>query len=124
MKFVDTYDPDRADEFKYCCPVCLRYFNTILVSSCCKNYICRLCIGEMAKKAKKEPKFVIRCTHCMTEDYRLFDSVPSETVRVYTDTPAKWQKARQQTTLTPNPDFETPGLPPTTTATPLRLEPV
>jgi hypothetical protein len=101
VKCIDNYDPDPAAEFKYCCPICLRYFNTILVSSCCKNYICRLCIGEMAKKAKKEPKFVIRCTHCMTEDYRLYDVVPTDKVRQYTDTPAKWHKVRD----TPNPDF-------------------
>jgi hypothetical protein len=72
----------------------------------------------MAKKAKKEPKFVIRCTHCMVEDYRLSDVVPSEKVKHYTDTPAKYHKARQ----TPNPDFETPGLPQTTCEP--QLEPV
>ena len=31
--------------FKYNCPICLRYFNHILVSNCCNNYICRHCIG-------------------------------------------------------------------------------
>ena len=80
VTWVDCYDPERAAACKYCCPVCLRYFNTILVSSCCANYICRLCIGEMAKKAKKETSFVIRCTHCMTSDYRLTDVVPAEPV--------------------------------------------
>ena len=101
VKYVETYDPDQSADFKYCCPVCLRYFNTILVSSCCKNYICRLCIGEMAKRAKKDHKFVIRCTHCMTEDYRLYDVQPTDQVKHYTDTPAKWHRDRQ----TPNPDF-------------------
>jgi hypothetical protein len=47
------------------------YFNTVLVSSCCKNYICRICIGEMAKKAKKDHKYTIRCTHCMKDEYKL-----------------------------------------------------
>jgi hypothetical protein len=45
LKFVENFDKDNFDVYKYCCPVCLRYFNHILVSSCCKNYICRLCIG-------------------------------------------------------------------------------
>lgn len=31
--------------FKYYCPICLRYFNHILISSCCNNYICRHCIS-------------------------------------------------------------------------------
>lgn len=31
--------------YKYYCPICLRYFNHILISDCCSNYICRFCIG-------------------------------------------------------------------------------
>jgi hypothetical protein len=71
VKWMETYDPDQAHIYKYCCPVCLMYFNTVLVSSCCKNYICRICIGEMAKKAKKDHKYTIRCTHCMKDEYKL-----------------------------------------------------
>ena len=55
VKHLDEF-PQTLEEqqiYKYCCPICLCYFNTILISSCCKNYICRMCIGEMAKKAKK-----------------------------------------------------------------------
>lgn len=87
---METYNPDLAHIYKYCCPVCLMYFNTVLVSSCCKNYICRICIGEMAKKAKKDYKFIIRCTHCMTDEYKLQDVDPSDRVKTYTDTPAKY----------------------------------
>lgn len=56
----------------------------------------------MAKKAKKDPKYIIRCTHCMTEDYKLVDVDPEEQVKWYTDTPAKFNKT---------PMGETPGLP-------------
>ena len=87
---INTFDPDQADKYKYGCPVCLRIFNTILVSSCCKNYICRHCIGQMAKKAKSDSKFVIRCTHCMTDDFKLNDIQASDPLRIYSDTPAKW----------------------------------
>mgnify|MGYP000152945795 CR=1 FL=1 len=34
------------NKFKYYCPICLRYFNHILISNCCNNYICRFCIGQ------------------------------------------------------------------------------
>ena len=56
----DDYPHDNPEEkkiFKFYCPICLRYFNTVLISSCCDNYICRFCIGDMAKKAKHDPKF-------------------------------------------------------------------
>jgi hypothetical protein len=48
------WDEQACDDrkvFKYYCPICLRYFNHILVSTCCNNYICRHCIGLYAKKA-------------------------------------------------------------------------
>jgi hypothetical protein len=41
-----SYDAiEKRKEFKYYCPICLRYFNHILISNCCNNYICRFCIG-------------------------------------------------------------------------------
>ena len=75
--------------FKYYCPICLRYFNTVLVSTCCDNYICRFCIGDMAKKAKNDPKFRILCSHCCANEYKLLDVDLQAPLRVYTDTPFK-----------------------------------
>jgi hypothetical protein len=46
-------------DYKFYCPICLRYFNHILISDCCNNYICRFCIGWQAKKAKKEENYKI-----------------------------------------------------------------
>lgn len=73
--FRENYPTNKADQevFRYECPICLMYFNTVLVSSCCANYICRFCIGDLAKKAKKDSSFVIRCSHCMQDDYKLVD---------------------------------------------------
>jgi hypothetical protein len=52
VQAIDQYpfdDTPEAEElrktYKFYCPICLRYFNHILVSDCCRNYICRLCIG-------------------------------------------------------------------------------
>lgn len=91
LKYVDNFSEDNPDVYKYCCPVCLRYFNHILVSSCCSNYICRLCIGEMAKKAKVTPNYVIRCCHCMTDEFKLSDVNLADPPKDYTDTPAKFR---------------------------------
>jgi len=73
IQFVEMLSENTHEQFKYACPICLRYFNTILVGSCCKNYICRLCIGEMAKAAKKDPKYIIRCAYCAEDDFKLYD---------------------------------------------------
>lgn len=71
--------------------MCLRYFNHMLVSDCCHNYICRLCIGEMAKKAQKDSRYLIRCCHCMTDEFKLEDVKEGASVKEYTDTPAKYR---------------------------------
>ena len=42
---LDEEGEKERQEFKYYCPICLRYFNQILISQCCNNYICRFCIG-------------------------------------------------------------------------------
>lgn len=65
----------------------------MLISSCCQNYICRLCIGELAKKAKRDKNFVIKCSHCFEHDFKLDDVNLSETVKHYTDTPLRYNKA-------------------------------
>jgi hypothetical protein len=91
IKFLDNFDGTKCDIYRYCCPVCLRYFNHILTSSCCHNYICRLCIGEMAKKAKTSLGYIIRCVHCMTDEFRLSDVNQKDQPKDYTDTPAKFR---------------------------------
>jgi hypothetical protein len=90
----DDYPTDLREReiFKYCCPICLRYFNKILISSCCKNYICRFCIGDMAKKSKKDKNFTIKCSHCLKEDFKLIDVKDCDKLKYYTDTPFKNQK--------------------------------
>lgn len=97
LVYIDELDQDSYENgvHKFCCPVCLRYFNHILESNCCHNYICRLCIGDMAKKAKHCPSYVIRCVHCMAEDFKLTDADTDTTPREYTDTPAKCRRHRR-----------------------------
>jgi hypothetical protein len=87
--YYPANDREERKIFKYYCPICLRYFNTVLVSSCCENYICRFCIGDMAKKARTDTNFRILCSHCCTSEYKLTDVDKEAPLRVYTDTPFK-----------------------------------
>ena len=48
----------------------------------------------MAKAAKKDPKYTIRCAYCSQDDFKLYDVDMEAEVRQYTDTPAKIQLAR------------------------------
>ena len=52
MEDIDHCDflPDESEaraKYKYYCPICLRYFNVMLTSDCCNNYICHLCIDDL-----------------------------------------------------------------------------
>ena len=110
MQVRDNYPADNKEErkvFTYYCPICLRYFNTILVSSCCDNYICRFCIGDMARKAKTDDKYKIHCSHCCADDYKLVDVDPSAPLRVYTDTPFKLGASSVADVTTPVNEFKT-----------------
>lgn len=79
------------DKYKFYCPICLRYFNHMLISNCCDNYICRLCIGWQAKKAKKDENYTILCSHCYKAEFRLndVDEEDEAQLKVYTDTPIR-----------------------------------
>lgn len=90
-------DIANRDIFKYYCPICLRYFNHILISDCCQNYICRLCIGWQAKKAKKDENYQITCSHCYSDNFRLKDvDLNDKQIKYYTDTPFKCLRSAQK----------------------------
>jgi len=48
-------------------------------------------------EAKKEPDFVITCTHCLTDDYKLEDVDLKAPVKHYTDTPFKFASPEKRT---------------------------
>lgn len=76
----------------------------MLVSNCCNNYICRLCIGQQAHKAFTDSKYTISCNHCYSQNFQLRDAVdfPDNDIKFYTDTPLKFKDR-------PEYDNETPG---------------
>ena len=51
----------------------------------------------MAKKAKNNTNFIIRCTHCFEDKFKLDDVDPKETVKFYTDTPFKYNLTKDET---------------------------
>jgi hypothetical protein len=53
----------------------------------------------MAKRAKRDREFVIRCAHCLEEDFKLTDVSPEETVKHYTDTPFKGRRKASSSSL-------------------------
>lgn len=69
---------------RYNCPICLRYFERILVTKCCKQYICHSCALELKDK---DVNFIVTCPHCKSEELHLADVDPKETVRKYSDSP-------------------------------------
>ena len=52
IEISETTPRDRATQIKYCyyCPICLRYFTRILVSDCCKNYLCLFCARDINQR--------------------------------------------------------------------------
>jgi len=79
----------RSDEMKdlrYNCPICFRYFNHILISTCCKNYMCHFCANDLNDRVKKDDKVIVaRCPFCDSEDFELHDVDPTEKPKKYTD---------------------------------------
>lgn len=49
----------------------------------------------MARKAKNNRNFVIKCTHCCEDDFKLEDVKHESTVKYYTDTPFKMAKTKE-----------------------------
>ena len=54
----------------------------------------------MAKKAKKDIKFVIRCSHCFENEFRLDDVDHTQKIKHYTDTPMKYTTTRNHPGVT------------------------
>ena len=46
----------------------------------------------MARRAKKDKSFVIKCSHCLENDFKLDDVNADDKIKFYTDTPLKFQK--------------------------------
>jgi hypothetical protein len=85
-KIISLKEYDRKINNKYNCPICLKYLNHILKSSCCGNYVCIFCYEDYITTNIKY-EFVLNCPFCGIQDKTIiFDDVKSEeTVKNYTN---------------------------------------
>lgn len=79
------YTPSNTQKnnYSYNCPICLRYFSTILVLKCCKQYICHYCVDELSKIIK----FEVACPHCKATPVVAGDVDFNSTIKRYSDSP-------------------------------------
>ena len=80
---VTPHSTTRQD-FKYNCPICMKYLTSILITNCCGNYLCHFCLAEYQTK---EVHFQICCPMCKAEPLILEDVDPSSAVKRYSDSP-------------------------------------
>ncbi|CAD8120724.1 unnamed protein product [Paramecium sonneborni] len=59
----------------FSCPICFRYFNFILSSSCCANYICHICAFEFQRP---------NCHFCQNESCN-YNDADLNSQKIYTD---------------------------------------
>ena len=78
-------DRELRRQFKYYCPICLRYFNFMLVSSCCNNYLCHYCADEMAERERNVDSFQGVCPLKCEGKFILRDVDPKDQPKKYSD---------------------------------------
>ena len=84
---------EERKQFAYYCPICMRYFEKMLETACCQNYICRLCVRDLQdQEQKKDSKFKACCPFgCQHVDTAtgaklvLKDVDPSAKIKRYSD---------------------------------------
>lgn len=68
--------------FPYYCPLCFRYFNSMLICFRCKNYICRFCADEIGERSVE----AVRCAFCDCAPFVLLDVNEKDPIKKYSDT--------------------------------------
>eukprot|EP00826_Nyctotherus_ovalis_P024309 TRINITY_DN1881_c0_g1_i1.p1 TRINITY_DN1881_c0_g1~~TRINITY_DN1881_c0_g1_i1.p1 ORF type:complete len:236 (-),score=44.63 TRINITY_DN1881_c0_g1_i1:59-766(-) len=72
--------------YRYPCPVCFRYFSSMLQCCKCLNYTCRLCGDDIGIRSQ-EMLSIARCPFCDASPFVLEDVDANLPVKLYTDTP-------------------------------------
>lgn len=73
----------QVNVFRYDCPICFRFFSTILTLQCCKNYICHNCIADLSNNNQ----FEVACPHCKASPIYANDVDLASSVKRYSDSP-------------------------------------
>jgi hypothetical protein len=83
IQFSEAYD----DKTTFNCPICLKYYNQILILQCCNNYICIYC-AEDYKTTQIKYDFNIKCPICgFDKVIKLLDVDENHPNKVYSDSP-------------------------------------
>lgn len=85
---VCDYLPQERDLrylFKYYCPICLRYFDSMLMSQCCYNYLCHYCSDEILEREKNIETYIASCPYKCEGKFILHDVNPNAQVKRYSD---------------------------------------
>ena len=64
--------------YAYMCPICMYFFSTVLVTKCCKNYLCHYCVEEM-----KTYKLNFSCPYCLHNSVVLEDPLQGDNIKKY-----------------------------------------
>eukprot|EP00826_Nyctotherus_ovalis_P029406 TRINITY_DN2322_c0_g4_i1.p1 TRINITY_DN2322_c0_g4~~TRINITY_DN2322_c0_g4_i1.p1 ORF type:complete len:289 (-),score=15.67 TRINITY_DN2322_c0_g4_i1:130-996(-) len=72
----------KRKQFPYYCPLCFRYFNSMLTCFRCKNYICRFCADDIGDKNSE----AVRCPFCDCSPFVLLDVNEKDPIKKYSDT--------------------------------------
>lgn len=72
----------KRKQFPYYCPLCFRYFNSMLICFRCKNYICRFCADDIGDRSLE----AVRCPFCDCSPFVLLDVNEKDPIKKYSDT--------------------------------------
>ena len=91
IEIREFYPEDREERFKFrfYCPICLRYFNSMLISQCCYNYLCQYCTDDMTSREKKDKDYKASCPFScnISPDlkFKLIDVTDKDKLKKYSD---------------------------------------
>ncbi|KAL0477449.1 SLC9A3, partial [Acrasis kona] len=75
--------PDQKDRYKYLCPVCMFYFETINVTMCCQNYYCAFCTVDALET--NDNKLDPVCPFCSASPLAIRSVTKEDEVKLYLD---------------------------------------
>ena len=78
-------DRELRYHYKYYCPICLRYFNCMLLSQCCFNYLCHYCADEIVERERNIEAYVASCPYKCEGKFVLKDVNPNAQIKRYSD---------------------------------------
>lgn len=87
IKFKENIETTaEKEQYKYTCPICFRYFETMIQCVTCQNYTCMLCAEGLANRSVKT-RTTTCCPFCYASPFVLSGVDINQPVRHYTNTP-------------------------------------